>query len=71
MAKFKVNEVVTWGSGGPRALIDSFDAEFDDAGNVIEFAVLVLTRDYNTPCGKVIPTGTFLDLPVKDLHTLQ
>lgn len=66
--KFKANDIVTWGSGSPRARIEGFDAELDDCGKVVFLASVVLTEDIAGLCGKVFPTGSWCDMPVSELR---
>ncbi len=60
----KVDDIVTWGSGAPRARIEGFGAQ----GEVV---LLELTRDLVGPCGRVFPKGMLLDMLQDDLRLIH
>ena len=58
-----IGEIVTWGSGAPRAevvLMSQIDGD----------ASLVLSQDLKSPCGRVFIKGMRLTMPIGDLRRL-
>jgi len=58
-----IGEIVTWGSGAPRAevvLISQLDGD----------ASLVLSQDLRSPCGRTFLKGMRLTMPITDLRRL-
>lgn len=69
---FKVGDKVTWGHGSCAAQVLEFYNEYDAGGgqpNTI--AVVALTTQVESTCGKVFPAGTPASFPVSELRHLN
>ena len=69
----KIGTAVTWGSGDIRAMVASEPKSQTLPGDEGPSTVVgcVLTADYKTPCGRTVPKGTAMPMPVSELRLLQ
>jgi hypothetical protein len=58
-----IGEIVTWGSGAPRAEVVLLSTITGDAA-------LVLSQDLKSPCGRVFLKGMRLTMPINELRRL-
>ncbi len=58
-----IGEIVTWGSGAPRAEVVLLGTPTGDAS-------LVLSQDLKSPCGRVFLKGMRLTMPINELRRL-
>ena len=64
-------DLVTWGSGRPRGVVQLLDAELNDVGDVVPFAVVELLDDVVGSCGMRWPKGRTVDVPTRELRALN
>lgn len=69
--KFKVGDIVTWGTGEIHARIDCFDAELTDLMEVVPLAMVSLTKDHTSSCGQTFAKGTYVSFYVAELRAVH
>lgn len=64
--QFRVGDVITWGSGAPRARIEAF-CESPDGPE----AAVQLVEPTSGPCGRSFPVGTPATFPLNQLRPVH
>ena len=69
----RVGAEVTWGTGDIRGSITlpPFDSQDPESGEVVPFIRCSLTQPYTTPCGRSIPKGTVVTVPLSIARSLS